>query len=68
MYQIALHVIILAFPGKHTILMCHEGTTFGHDFYVMRTQVTNTLSLYKLTNAFSLFICFNLVMKSMRLC
>ena len=50
---------------------------FDHDFYVvvvkqcrtgMRTQVTNTISLYKLTNALLLLICFKLVMKSMKLC
>ena len=33
-----------------------------------RTQVTNTISLYKLTNALLLLICFKLFMKSMKLC
>ena len=43
-----------------------------HDFYVlfvnnveqkMRRRVTNPLSLYKLTNALLLFICFKLIFK-----
>ena len=51
--------------------------TFDHDFMLllvnnvvqkMRTQVTNIMSLYKLTNALLLLICFKLVMKSMKLC
>ena len=33
----------------------------------MRTRVTNTISLYKLTNALLLLICFKLVMKSMKI-
>ena len=58
--------------------MEQKGMTFDHDFYVvvgkqcrtekMRTQVTNTISLYKLTNALLLLICFKLLMKSMKLC
>ena len=57
--------------------MEQKGMPFDHDFYVvvvkqcrtgMRTQVTNTISLYKLTNALLLLICFKLVMKSMTLC
>ena len=59
--------------------MIQEGTTFDHDFYVVvgkqcrtenaYTQVTtNTISLYRLTNALLLLICFKLVMKSMILC
>ena len=35
---------------------------------VQKIRVTNTISLYKLTNAFLLLICFKLVMKSMKLC
>ena len=51
--------------------------TLYHDFYVVvgkqcrtekRTQVSNTISLYKLTNTLLLLICFKLVMKSMKLC
>ena len=34
----------------------------------MRTQVINTISLYKLTNALLLLICFKLVIKTMKLC
>ena len=33
-----------------------------------RTQVTNTISLYKLAKALLLFICFKIVMKSMKIC
>ena len=44
-----------------------------HDFHVvvskkMRTPVTNTISLYKLTNVLLLFICFKLVMTLMKFC
>ena len=48
--------------------MCQKGTTLDHDFYFvvgkqcrtkMRTQVTNTISLYKLINAILLLICIN---------
>ena len=55
--------------------MIQEGTTFDHNFMVllvnngvqkMCTQVTNTISFYKLTNALLLLICFKLVMKSMK--
>ena len=51
-----------------------KGMTFDHDFYVvvgkqkLRTQVTKTISLYKLTNALLLLICFKLFMKSMKIC
>ena len=58
--------------------MDQKSTTFDNDFYVvvgvinvvqkMRTQVTNTISLYKLINAHLLLIYFKLVMKSMKLC
>ena len=52
--------------------MIQEGTTFDHDFYVvvqkMRTQVTNTISLYKITNALLLLIFLKLVMKSIKVC
>ena len=46
-------------------LLIGTGTTFDNDFYVVvvgkqcRTQVTNTISLYKLTNALLLLICFS---------
>ena len=46
MYQIALHVIILAFPGKHPILMSQEGTTFDHDFYVVVGKQCRTENVY----------------------
>ena len=54
-------------------MMIQEGTTFDHDIYVVvdkqcRTRVTNTISLYKLTNALLSLICFKLVMKSMKVC
>ena len=50
--------------------MEQKGMTFDHDFYVVvdkqcRTEnayVTNTISLYKLTNVFLLFICSKLVL------
>ena len=49
--------------------MEQKGMTFDHDFYVVvGTQVTNTISLHKLTNTHLLLICFKLVMKSMKLC
>ena len=52
-----------------------KGMHLNHDFYVvvgknvlqkMRRQVTNTISLYKLSNVVLLFICFKLVMKLMK--
>ena len=49
--------------------MIQEGTTFDHNVVQkMRSQVTNTISLYKLTNALFLLICFKLIMKSMKVC
>ena len=47
--------------------MCKKGIDLNHDFYVVvgkqcRTRVTNTISLYKLTNVLLLFICFKLVL------
>ena len=50
--------------------------TFDHDFLLllannvvqkMRTEVTNTISLYKLSNALLLLICVKLIIKSMKL-
>ena len=58
-------------------MMDQKGITFDHNFYVVvgnqcRTEnayeVTNTISLYKLTHALLLLLCFKLVMKSMKLC
>ena len=52
--------------------MEQKGMTFDRDFYVvvgkqcrteMRTRVTNTISLYKLSNVLLFFICFRLVIK-----
>ena len=49
-----------------------KGMNLDHEFYVkfvnnvvqkLRRRVTNTISLYDLTNVLSLFICFKLVMK-----
>ena len=54
-----------------------KGIDLSHNFYVFdvnnvvqkkRTRVTNTISLYKLTNILLLFICFKLVMKLMKFC
>ena len=48
-----------------------KGMHLNHDFYVvvgkhcctkMHTRVTDTISLYKLTNALLLLICFKLVL------
>ena len=48
-----------------------KGMHLNHDFYVvvgiqcrteMRRRVTNTISLYELTNVLLLFICFKLVL------
>ena len=48
--------------------MDEKGTTFDHNvIQKMRTQVTNTISLYKLINALLLLMCFKLVIKSMKL-
>ena len=49
--------------------MRQKGIDLNHDFYIvvgkqcrteMRTQVTNTISLFQLTNVLLLFICFKL--------
>ena len=65
---------IASYIASYTYIawMIQKGTTLDHDFYVvvqkMRTQVTNTISLYKITNALLLLIFLKLVMKSIKVC
>ena len=68
--------LIHALNFKGWLLMIRQkGINLNHDFYVvvdkqcrteMRTRVTNTISLYKLTKILLLFIYFKIFMKLMK--